>query len=134
MNNAELERQMQDYLHTILDKYQQMSEAANRLQEKTPESMTMAAGDMLLMKERREEIEKLNLASQPLQTEYRATRDHASTAVDQLRERVAAVLQKLMMKIGSLEKDAQSSYDQLKPKIHNGVRAVQMKNAYGKNR
>ena len=133
MSDTELERQMQDYLQTILGKYQQMSEAANRLQGQDPESMTMATGDMLLMKEQREEIEKLNLASQSLQTEYRAARDHASAAVDQLRERVAAVMQSLMMKIGSLEKEAQNSYDKLKPKIHNGVRAVQMKNAYGKN-
>jgi hypothetical protein len=41
-------------------------------------------------------------------------------------------MQGFLMKLSKLEKSARGSRDALQPKIDAGVRAVQMKNAYGK--
>ena len=88
---------------------------------------------MIRLKNEREEIEKLQLENLPVNQQYRASRPHASETVKQLTNQIAGLIQGLLLKIGNLERKSKSSCEQLMPQIHNGVRAIQMKNAYEKN-
>jgi hypothetical protein len=88
--------------------------------------------NMIRLKSEREEIEKLQLENLPLNQQYRSSRPHASETVNQLTNRIAGLIQGLLLKIGNLERKTKSSCEQLMPQLHDGVRAIQMKNAYEK--
>jgi uncharacterized protein Yka (UPF0111/DUF47 family) len=130
--NDPLEQQVLTSLEEIQARYQQLNSLADKiLQQDTAISMMDDA--MLDMKQQRESLERLTTAAQPLNNQYRATREHASPAVKRLTQSVGELMQSLLMKISNLERNAQSIHNNLLPKVHDGVRAVQMKNAYGKH-
>jgi len=130
--NDPLEQQVLTSLQQIQVRYQHLNRLADQvLQNNTAISMMDEA--MLEMKQERESIERLTRAAEPLNNQYRATREHASIAVKELTRSVGELMQSLLMKISRLERNAKTIHNNLLPKINEGVRAVQMKNAYGKN-
>ena len=87
---------------------------------------------MLELKTERDAIASLQADNFQINDRYRKTRQHASANVKQLTDQIGSLIQNLLMKMTKLERRAQDSCQQLLPQIHEGVRAVQMKNAYGK--
>ena len=127
----QLESRVVASLTLILQKYESIDSLTDMLL--TPEASIDALDEnMIRLKSEREEIEKLQLENLPLNQKYRCSRSHASETVNQLTNRIAGLIQGLLIKIGNLERKTQSSCEQLLPQLHNGVRAIQMKNAYGK--
>ena len=130
MMNDGLEQQMIISLELIQQKYQSLNELADQLLA-SDEPFSVMTEPMLEMKNQREEIERLTADNQPMYQRYRASRPHASAEVQQLTATTAGLMQSLLMKISKLERAAQSAQERLLPQIHQGVRAAQMKHAYG---
>lgn len=128
----QLESRVVASLTLILEKYESIDRLTDMMlaQETTVDALDE---NMIQLKTEREEIEKLQLENLPLNQQYRSSRPHASETVTQLTNRIAGLIQGLLLKIGNLERKTQSSCEQLMPQLHDGVRAIQMKNAYKKH-
>ena len=131
MNQDNLETQVFQSLELMWQKYQQLDALADQILVNGDSAEAMEATTMQLKTER-ESLEKLETDSRLIKEEYRRTRPHASEDVNRITEKLAMLMQRFLMKISKLETQAQRSRESLKPLIHDGVRAVQMKNAYGK--
>ena len=127
----QLETQVVSSLQHVLEKYQSIDCLADKMLSDT-DSVKALDENMLLLKKQREEIEKMQIESSPLNQQYRESRQHASQTVHDLTNQIAGLIQGLLVKIGTLERNAKNSCEQLKPQIQNGVRALQMKKAYEK--
>jgi len=130
--NDPLEQQVLVSLQEIQSRYGQLNDLADKILH-SDTAISMMDEAMLEMKQQREALERMTAAAQPLNNQYRATRDHASPAVKELTQSVGESMQSLLMKISSLERNAQTIHNNLLPKINEGVRAAAMKNAYGKH-
>ena len=127
---AELETTVRNYLETILQKYQRIDQLADRMLTSDAE-ITFFDEQMTQFKSERDAIMQLQQRHQSINEQYRATRPHASPAVISLTDTIGSLMQSLLMKISKLERHAKGSCEQLVPQIHEGVRALQMKSAYG---
>ena len=131
LQNGELESRVVASLTLILQKYQAIDGLADQmLIAEAP--ISILDENMIRLKEGREEIEKLQLENSSLNQQYRASRPHASETVIRLTNQITGLIQGLLLKVGNLEKKSKNSCEQLMPQIHNGVCAIQMKNAYEK--
>lgn len=128
----ELEQHVLNALRSMLTKYQSMDELADQMlaADSAPDILDAAT---IQLKQQRESLERLENETRAAKEEYRASREHASPAVQSLTDELAKTMQGFLMKISALEKVAKSSCEALRPQIDNGVRAVQMKHAYGKH-
>lgn len=130
--NDSLEQQVIMALEKLHSKYQRLELLADQiLDQSTPVSELDVT--MIEMKQQRTEIESLNQQNRSLNEQYQSSRPHASPIVKALTDKIASLMQRLLMKINQLERSAKSVHNKLLPQIHDGVRAVQMKNAYGKH-
>lgn len=127
----ELESRVTATLESILEKYVRIDLLADDML--AAESLIGTFDEhMLELRNERDAIEQLQSENRLINERYRATRPHASANVKQLTEKIGSLMQGLLMKITKLERQAKGSCQQLLPQIHEGVRAIQMKNAYGK--
>ena len=129
--SEQLEQMVVAKFELMLERYQQMDQLASEILA-DESSVTRFDDAMKKLQSAREEIEKLHLDSQEINERYRATRDKASSTVKQLSETMQNLIQGLLIKISELERRAKDSCKHLVPEINANVRAVQMKNAYGK--
>lgn len=130
-DSDQLESQVVASLSSILQKYQDMDRLTDSMLA-AEEPISTLDENMIRLKNGREEIEQLQLKNSPLNQQYRTSRAHASENVKQLTTQIAGLIQGLLLKISNLERISKSSCEQLMPQIHDGVRAIQMKNAYEK--
>jgi hypothetical protein len=131
MNSNDLEPLVVAALKSMLQKYQQIDALADQMLDHDLSTELLDAKTLQLKLER-EAIEKLENESRALNQQYRASREHASPVVQQLTESLASLMQRFLMKISALEKKAKATCEHFLPQIHAGVRAVEMKKAYGK--
>ncbi len=125
-----LERQVTDHLQSLLQQYLHMDSLANEMLHLQRQSKPID-GHMDLLRSSRDHIMEVENNAAGIMQQYRESRATASLAVGQLIEQARQQIEKLMLKIASLERSAQESYQQLMPEIDQGVRGNQMKQAYG---
>lgn len=125
-----LERQVTDHLQSLLQEYLQMDSLADEMLDLQKQSKPID-GHMDRLRASREFIMEVENNAAGIMQQYRETRENSSRAVGQLIEQARQQIEKLMLKIASLEQSAQESYQQLMPEIDHGVRGNQMKQAYG---
>lgn len=128
---AILEAQVQEVLQHSLKQYHLLHQLADRmLNENLPPEQWQESADR--MKQISEQLELAEQNNRTLISEYGDSQPESTTAVSALKEQLATQMQNFLMKIMRLEQQAQRSRDALLPQIHASLRAVQMKNAYGK--
>ncbi len=125
-----LEDQVLESLTEILDRYRRIDSLTDRMLAED-KAVKVLDANMLKLKTERSEIEQLQLESKDIREQYRQSRPHASDAVKAITTEVGNLVQGLLMKISQLEKHARTSCESLVPQIQDGVKAIQMKNAYG---
>jgi uncharacterized coiled-coil protein SlyX len=127
---GKIEKQVTDHLQSILHEYLQMDELVDEMLNLQQQSKPIDIHIDPLRKSRQHilEIEK---SATGLMQQYRQSAPHSSHEVNQLIEKTRAKIEKLMLKIATLEQSAKKSYSQLIPEIDHGVRGNQMKQAYG---
>ncbi|MEQ1903446.1 MAG: hypothetical protein ABL888_04615 [Pirellulaceae bacterium] len=132
MDNDDLERQILAILQLMMNKYRQMESLIDRLGEfeSTPDKLDEINR---LVKIELDSIAKLEKETSGIKKQYRNTRPHASEQVKQITQQLAGLIERVLMKISLFEQQIQRSRDLLAPQIHQGVRAVQMQDAYRKN-
>ncbi len=126
-----LEDQVLASLTTILDRYRRIDSLADKMLAED-KAVKVLDANMLKLKNERAEIEQLQLRSKGIREQYRQSRPHASEAVKAITTEIGSLVQGLLMKVSQLEKHARTSCENLVPQIQVGVKAIQMKSAYGK--
>ncbi len=131
MTDDLLEQQVLNLLQEMHQRYEAANQTAHQLLVNPLSAEELEAASLKLQTET-ESFAKLDSESQPIRQAYRASREHASEAVSQATHGLSRSMQSLLMKLNQLEQRALNARSVLLPKINEGVRAVQMKNAYGK--
>ena len=131
MIESELEKKVQHALQYALEQYDSLHTMADQMlsNQQTPEQWHQTAEKMRGVSVA---IERVEQESQSTKEQYRASCVSPSNAVSQLSAKLATHMQSFLMKVSRLEQQASKSKDALLPQIHDGVKAVQMKNAYGR--
>lgn len=131
MNEHALEQQALDYLNALLARYESLEAVADRMlaESLTPEAFQVWAGKMEI---ERDAIQLLEQQGRPINARYRASRPQASDAVRQVTGVLASLMQRVLMKIANLEHQSSAWRAALLPRIDEGVKAAQMKSAYGR--
>lgn len=131
MSPSVLENRVHDLLRNSLEQYQTMNELADQMLGTglQPDQWHSTAEKMKQVSVQLEQMEQQN---QSITTEYRESRPAPSAAISALKDQLATQMQTFLMKVSRLEQQALKSKQALLPQIHENVRAVQMKNAYGK--
>lgn len=126
-----LEQPVRDSLSVILEQYGLMNRLADEmLAGKLPPEQWQETADK--MKCVSLNLERMEKESQAVKNEYQQHCRSASAAIIELQNQLASSMQSLLMKVSRLEQMAARSKEALLPQIHAGVKAIQMKNAYGK--
>jgi archaellum component FlaC len=116
----------------MMNKYRQMESLVDRFGEfeSAPEKLDEISR---LVRTELDSIAKLEKETSGIKEQYRSTRPHASEQVKKTTQQLAGIIERVLMKISTFEQQLQRSRDLLLPQISEGVRAVQMKDAYRKN-
>lgn len=131
MTMMTLEDRVQEMLHSRLEHYRQMNLLADQmLDDNDLSSQWHEAAERL--NRICLSVEKEDRSNQALADDLRDGKFAACEAIVELKQRLASQMQSFLMKVSRLEQTAMKSKQELLPKIQAGVRAVQMKNAYGK--
>ena len=125
-----LERQAIEHLQSLLNEYLQMDDLADEMLALQQQSSPIDK-HMDRLRSSREQILEIEKAAAGLMKRYRSEREHSSSEVNRLIAQMRQRIEKLMLKIATLEQLAHESYRQLIPEIDHGVRGNQMKQAYG---
>lgn len=131
MSQTTLENRVQDLLRNSLEQYQTLNELADQMLGSSlqPDQWHATAEKMKQISVRLEQMEHQN---QSTTTDYRQGLPKPSAAISALKDQLATQMQTFLMKVSRLEQQAVKSKQALLPQIHDSVRAVQMKQAYGK--
>ncbi|HMO14448.1 MAG TPA: hypothetical protein PKD64_07090 [Pirellulaceae bacterium] len=108
-------------MHTLIDEMMQHENDSHLL-----DSLTIK------VKQQNDVILRLEQTTREIKEDYRARVPHASERIRQASADLAEYLKTIMMKVNQLEERARASRTELIPQIQQGVKAVQMKNAYEK--
>lgn len=131
MPQTALEDRIQGLLRNSLEQYQTMNELADRMlgSELSSDQWHATAEKMKQVSVRLEQMQQQNHS---ITAEYRQSSPEPSAAIRALKDQLSSLMQSFLMKVSRLEQQALKSKQALLPQIHESVRAVQMKNAYGK--
>ena len=132
MENEDLESQVLAALNLTMTKFRKMESVIDRFGEleSTPERLDEIS---LLVRTELDSIAQTEKETSGIKDQYRNTRPHASEQVKNSTQELEGLIERVLMKINVFEQQLQRSRDLLLPQIHQGVRAVQMKDAYRKN-
>jgi hypothetical protein len=130
-DTEDLENQMLQSLEAMLTRYRKMDELADQILA-SEQAVARFDGPMLELKNEQVAIQQLAAESQAISERYQRVQQKQSSAIQALTAATQTTIQNLLMKITELERRAQDSCKKMVPQINASVRAVQMKNAYGK--
>jgi hypothetical protein len=131
MTPGALEAHVHELLHSGLERYRQMNTLADQMLDgdATSQHWHQSAERLNQM------IQSLDIEgplNRFLQQESHQRQIEPGGAISALKEKLALQMQSFLMKISRLEQTALKSKQSLLPQIQSSVRAMQMKNAYGK--
>jgi len=126
---TQLESQVVDCFQLMLSKYQQLSELIDPMVVKQDQGQSIHL-EMDALQSLRDELALLHQRAAILQKEYKASREHSSSTVNQLTDQTTRLIKSLVGKVNTLEQYAKESHRRLIPAIDENVRILQMKQAY----
>lgn len=131
MSTRTLECRVEEILQDRLKQYGQLNQLADQMLggRLSPEQAQAVAEQMRQISQQLEAAER---SQQALVEEFRQSQASSSATIAAVKQELAHTMQNFLMKISQLEQNALKSKEALLPQIHAGLRAVQMKNAYGK--
>lgn len=128
-SNNDLESQVLETVHSMLQRYQEIEATAEQMQAMQREGQSID-DKMLELVAQRVEVEAIEQRSLPLRESFREA-GKSSPAVNDATEQLKSTIQSLMVRIADLETTARDCYEKLVPRVDEKVRMNQMKNAYG---
>ncbi len=127
---TELETQVLQTLEKMKKDYHTLDQLTQTMINRHAAGKSLEA-EIEQMNQQRTRMMEFEQQSQAINIAYRDSREHASSAVKQLTDETAVLIERVIEAIAKLESTARQSYERLTPEVHRSIKGNLMKQAYG---